>query len=205
MLPGALQRPEDFLAAGFAEGIRRRGLALDLALIDFEMQFLSETLDGSALQQLHEAAMGPLRSRNYRQVWLAGVSIGGFMALAYAERYPGMVDGLCLLGPYPGNRMLANEIRAAGGVQAWAGANDGESDGERRVWRWLRQHRGMSSGPAIHMGYGSDDRFASGHRLMADALAAHQVDVVAGGHDWPAWQQLWENFLDRISPEDGTA
>jgi hypothetical protein len=50
--------------------------------------------------------------------------------------------------------------------------------------------------------YGHDDRFAASHRLMAAALAPASVDVVPGGHDWPAWRRLWENFLDTRFPSD---
>jgi enterochelin esterase-like enzyme len=35
---------------------------------------------------------------------------------------------------------------------------------------------------------------------MAAALASDSVDVVSGGHEWPAWRRLWENFLDMRFP-----
>jgi enterochelin esterase-like enzyme len=42
---------------------------------------------------------------------------------------------------------------------------------------------------------------------MATALPPENVDVVPGGHEWPAWRQLWENFLDSrfVSPGLGHA
>jgi hypothetical protein len=48
----------------------------------------------------------------------------------------------------------------------------------------------------IRLGYGREDRFANSHRMMAAALAPQDVQVVAGGHEWPAWTQLWAEFLD---------
>jgi enterochelin esterase-like enzyme len=32
--------------------------------------------------------------------------------------------------------------------------------------------------------------------MMASALDPECVDVVPGGHEWPVWRQLWENFLN---------
>jgi len=48
----------------------------------------------------------------------------------------------------------------------------------------------------VHLGFGSEDRFADGHRMLAAALPPEMVQVVPGGHDWPVWRQLWDNFLD---------
>ncbi len=201
LLPGALDHPEDFVRAGFVEAVRRRALPLDLALVDPELEFIGETADGSALQRLHESVMLPA-ARQYRQIWLVGISIGGFIAISYADRYPELVSGLCLLAPYPGNRIITGEIAAAGGLKKWLPQSVDEQDTERRMWQWLQRRD-----PAIeiHLGYGLDDRFAAGHRLMAEALAPHRVDTTAGGHDWPAWLQLWQNFLDRPLPPDNPA
>jgi hypothetical protein len=30
---------------------------------------------------------------------------------------------------------------------------------------------------------------------MAAALQPEMANVLPGGHDWPVWRQLWENFL----------
>jgi pimeloyl-ACP methyl ester carboxylesterase len=48
---------------------------------------------------------------------------------------------------------------------------------------------------------------AAGHRLwlggislgafMALRFAALYPEQIHGGHEWPVWRQLWENFLDR--------
>lgn len=197
LLPGALQQPEDFMQAGFIDAVRNRGLSIDLALVDFGMQYIGESTDGTALQQLHNHLLQPILSEGYGEIWLAGISIGGFIAIAYADRYPGQVDGLCLLAPYPGNRIVTREIEAVGGISQWRPDCVAQDDAERRVWRWLKMHREMPAAPAIHLGYGREDRFAPGNRLMAEALAAPCTDSVAGGHDWLAWRQLWENFLDR--------
>jgi hypothetical protein len=32
--------------------------------------------------------------------------------------------------------------------------------------------------------------------LLAQSLPADSVAIIDGGHDWPTWTRLWENFLD---------
>jgi enterochelin esterase-like enzyme len=90
-------------------------------------------------------------------------------------------------------------VERAHGVASWQPGELEEGDDERRVWRFIKTLRGGSL--AVHLGLGREDRFAQRHRLLASALAAADVDVVPGGHDWPTWQRLWERFLDaRFAP-----
>jgi pimeloyl-ACP methyl ester carboxylesterase len=189
-LPGAYQFAEDFLEAGFDAAVRRRGLPLDLVFVDVELEHLG---DRGALEQLHHDLIAPARALGCRSVWLAGISLGGFLALDYAARHEGEWDGLCLLAPYLGNRMLIAEIAAAP-LADWQPGPLAESDEERRIWRFI-QAQGAGSRP-LYLGYGSDDRFAQAHGLMARALPSQAAQVVPGDHDWRTWSTLWEHFLD---------
>jgi len=201
MLPGALQQPEEFVQAGFIDAVRRRGLAIDLALVDLGIEYIGDTINGSALQRIDAELVQPGRLQCYDAIWLGGISIGGLIAIAYANCYPGQLDGLCLLSPYPGNRMLLREIAAAGGLDRWpadagAGTGTGE-DAERAMWRWLQARGEQAGGERVHLGYGRQDRFAPSLQLVADALAGQRIDTIPGDHDWPTWQKLWENFLEQ--------
>jgi hypothetical protein len=197
LLPGALQQPEDLVHAGFIETVRQRAVSLDLALLDLGLEYIGDCTDRTVLQRINDCVVRPARLNGYSEIWLVGISIGGFIAISYAEQYPGLISGLCLLAPYPGNRILTGQIKAAGGLQQWSANSAADDDAERRAWRWLNTRRERTAGTQIHLGYGREDRFLAGQQLMAETLAAHTVDTVAGGHDWPAWQQLWINFIDR--------
>jgi pimeloyl-ACP methyl ester carboxylesterase len=197
LLPPAYTSPDDFVRAGFASAARERSLALDLALVDLD---LTHVTDGAVLRRLRHEIVLPARAAGCRTLWLCGISLGGFIALAYAERYAGEIDGICVLAPYLGNRMVTSEIAAAGGVTAWEPGELAADDDERRIWRFIKGSR--ASGPRVHLGFGSEDRFAASQRMMAAALPPEMVDVLPGGHDWPVWRQLWDNFLDaRLSRE----
>jgi pimeloyl-ACP methyl ester carboxylesterase len=189
-LPGAFHIAEDFLAAGFAEAVRMRRLALDLVFVDLELEHVE---DRSALQRLRTDMVLPARAAGV-SVWLGGISLGGLFALSYAAAHPDELDGLCLLAPYLGNRILTKEIAGAPGLHAWQPGTLAQTDEERRIWCYIRDRRADSR--PLYLGFGRQDRFSAAHRLLAETLPADSVDIIAGGHDWQAWAQLWENFLD---------
>lgn len=190
-LPGAYQTCEDFFSAGFHTRVAQRALPIDLIFVDAELDHLG---DRSFLDQLRHEVLQPARTSGHRAIWLAGISLGGYMALDYAVSHPGELAGLCLLAPYLGNRLLTAEIARASDLRAWRPGELAHSDEERRIWRFIQQQPVDSLG--IHLGFGREDRFAAAHRLLAQALPQGAVDEVPGGHDWATWTQLWENFLD---------
>lgn len=192
-LPGAYHSPEDFLAAGFDESVRRRHLPIDLLFVDVEMKHLR---DREALGHLRHQVVLPARTQGCRSLWFLGVSLGGFIALDYLASNPGDLNGVCVFAPYLGNRMLTREIASAPGLAAWNGGEpaQAEADEERRVWQFLQRQDARSR--LVYLGFGGQDRFAESHRFLAESLAPEAVDVVPGGHDWRTWTRLWENFLD---------
>jgi pimeloyl-ACP methyl ester carboxylesterase len=189
-LPGAYHDAQDFLAAGFSEAVRTRRTALDLDFVDLELAHVG---DRSALERLRSDIVLPARAAGV-SIWLGGISLGGLFALDYAASHPDELDGLCLIAPYLGNRMLTAEIAQAPGVAAWQPGELAETDEERRIWRYIKSRRADSR--PLYLGFGQADRFAAAHALLATTLPADSVDVIAGGHDWSTWFKLWENFLD---------
>jgi len=190
-LPAAYTRPEDFLQAGFVSAVRDRGLSIDLVFAEPNLQHLA---DRTLLRRLRHELVLPARALGCHSIWICGISLGGFIAIAYAERYANELDGLCLLAPYLGNHIITGEIARAGGVVSWQPGEPEQDDDERRVWRFIKTHQ--SRPLPLHLGFGNEDRFADSHRLMAAAVRPENVDLVPGGHEWPVWRRLWENFLE---------
>lgn len=187
-LPGAYQHAASFIDAGFTRAVAERGLAIDLEFVDLEMKHLQ---DRDALARLRTEILLPARRTG--QVWLCGISLGGLLALSHARQFGEELDGLVLLAPYMGNRITLAEIEHAG-LAHWQPAAASADDEERQAWRYLKE-RG-TRGPPIHMGYGAQDRFVGAHRLLAAILPRSSVDTIEGGHDWPTWETLWQNFLN---------
>jgi pimeloyl-ACP methyl ester carboxylesterase len=198
MLPAAYAAPADFVLHGFASAVRARRLDVDLVFAGFELQHVT---DRTVLTQVRQELILPARSLGVR-VWLGGISLGGYLALCCAERHPQELAGLCVFAPYLGSHIVTGEIARAEGLAGWNAGELADDDDERRVWRFIQT---LGSGSlTVHLGLGREDRFASRHRLMAAALTPESVDVVPGGHDWPTWHRLWENFLDkRLSEHRG--
>ena len=188
-LPGAYHGAQHFLDAGFPEAVAERGIPLDLMFVDLGMQHLD---DREALNRLRCEIVLPALETGI-SVWLAGISLGGLIALDFASSYADSFEGLCLLAPYLGNRMLLKEIAAARGLRAWEPGELAPGDTERRIWRYLKTS--VDSRP-LYLGYGQEDRFSAAHDLLARELPPGTVDVIGGGHEWRTWTKLWENFLD---------
>ena len=190
LLPPAYSRPEDFLREGFSEAVQARGLDLDLVLVELRLKSVSDRSVLTYLEELIRAAHGA----GCKEVWLVGISLGAYIALACADRQPRSLAGLCLFAPYLGSHIVTQEIERAGGVAAWEPGELAGDDEERRIWRFIKRH--AHGAPPIHLGLGREDRFGARHRLLAAALPAERVDLVPGGHEWPVWRRLWERFLD---------
>lgn len=190
MLPGMVMQPEAIFEAGFADAIAQRALPLDLLAVDVSGIGLDAADTWDALQ--HEI-LAPERARR-TSVWLGGISLGGLVAMAHVAARPGVVDGLCLLAPYPGSRPSVNVIERAGGVERWRPSAADLRDPELRVWHWLQ------SPPAelpVFIGHGREDRFAGRIQQVADRFPADARHTTDGGHDWAAWLPLWHTFLDQ--------
>ena len=188
-LPGALMTPQHMVDAGMFRAVRERGLDLDLLAVN--LHALGDS-NFEALRALAEDVVAPARKR-YEQVWLTGISRGGQLTLSCLAEHSTQVDGVCLLAPYPGSRMTINQIRKAGGLAVWKASESELRDAEFRMWQWLQ--RPDFSAP-MFLGYGAQDRFADGMRLLVQQLPQASFVEVDGGHDWAAWMPLWNRFLD---------
>ena len=195
LLPGAYHALEQFVGAGFDRALRDRGLAAELIVAAPELAHLN---DRAWLTQLRREVIAPARERGAGALWLGGISLGAFMALRFAAEGTEALDGLCLLAPYLGSRIVAAEIAAQGTLANWRAERLGEDDDERRIWRFI-QGLGTAVAPRVFLGFGSEDRFADTQRLLASALPADSTHVIPGGHDWPVWRRLWDQFLDLLS------
>ncbi|RQO57475.1 alpha/beta hydrolase [Variovorax sp. KBW07] len=197
-LPGAYLKPEDFEREGFISAVRERHLAADSLLVDADVSYY---YDQTLSDRLHADVIEPQRAKGYTSIWLVGISIGGFGALIHELARPGAVDGIVALAPYLGRRVLGAEIKKAGGLRTWQAPTGPQPDEEpdRKLWPFFQQYlapKPAKNLPQLYLGFGLADRFASNHKLLADALPPGRVFTTEGGHDWPEWRQLWRNVLD---------
>lgn len=209
LLPGRGMAVSELQAQGFVAAIRRRGFDVDVHLVDAHLGYWRERV---VFEALREDVLAPARARGVQEIWLAGISLGGYGALLYDARHPQEIAGVVALAPYLGADDIVDEIARASGLRDWPppvlppfqGAPPAE-EADRHLWRWLKAQAfpGTAGAPPartlpVFLSFGRDDRFAKAHQLMAAALPADRTVVAAGGHDWPAWQAGWEGLLDRM-------
>jgi pimeloyl-ACP methyl ester carboxylesterase len=188
-LPGIDDVMEDFERHGFCD-VRERA-PWDVVTVDAHFGYYARR---TVRERLRADVIRPARDAGYRRIVVAGISMGGLGALAYAERYPDDVQAVIAMAPYLG----ATEWQDT--------ASEARGDADlRRLWTWLRSER-RASGPPIYLAYGAEDRFAPGHRVLAGLLPAHRVVTAAGGHDWNTWKHLWNGVVKTVADElsDGT-
>lgn len=189
MLPGRGDRADTFIAEGFAEAGQRWGF--DTIAVDAHFGYYMKR---SLLPRLHEDIVVPARAAGYKNIWLLGISMGGFGSLLYATEHPHEINGVILLAPYLGDRKLAEEISSSGGLATWSGDASDFKDYEIGIWTWLQEATNGTSTTSVILGYGESDGSAKTHAVLADALEPSSVYTLEGGHKWSTWKPLWERI-----------
>lgn len=198
MLPGAYSDIDEFEnEGGYLTALRERRIAADVVLADAHMAYY---FDKSIVDRLREDVMQPARAAGYRQVWIAGISLGGFGALLHEQMEPGQTAGLLVIAPYLGEKPLLSQIERAGSLARWqAPAGPQGQEAEVRIWRWMQRHLASPAPqPPLYLAFATRDRMAQGHALLASALPPDRVFTTPGGHDWPEWRRLWLQALDTL-------
>jgi pimeloyl-ACP methyl ester carboxylesterase len=204
LLPGAGDRAETFAQRGFVEELRGRSLSIDIRATDATLGYYTKA---TFLDRLEADVIAPAKARGYREIWLAGPSMGGFGSLFYARAHTAEITGVLAIAPFLGDRSLIEEIAAAGGLPKWRGPARVEQmnrdNYQREMWRWLQAAtQGREAAPLIFAGYGTSDRLARADALLTAELPPSRVFLTEGAHEWDAWRRVLKGFLD--SPDFAT-
>jgi pimeloyl-ACP methyl ester carboxylesterase len=189
MLPGRGDRADTFIREGFEAAGKRFGF--DTIAVDAHFGYYMQR---SLLPRLHDDIILPARDAGYKNVWLLGISMGGFGSLLYAAEHPDMIDGVILLAPFLGERSGIEQIVAAGGLAAWNGEDSDFEDYEVAVWTWLRNATTTPAMTPVILAYGTSDKMAEGYRALTDVIDPSSVYTLEGGHKWTTWRPLWEQI-----------
>jgi hypothetical protein len=194
MLPGVGIEAAEFAEHGMVAAVHAHGLAVDIAAVHPGLELY---LDGDMAAALHRTIVEPALRQGYARIWLLGISLGGMGALLYANAFARHVEGLVLLAPFLGTRGTIAELAKAGGLASWSPARSAATESEQCVLAWLQDFLVRRPAcPALYLGYGREDRFAPGHRILAELLPEDYVVTAEGGHDWDTWLALWRLVLD---------
>ena len=194
MLPGAASKPDEFVREGFVRALRERRIAADVTIVDAHPGYYRER---SVIDRLRIDIIEPARARGYREIWLVGISLGGFGGLVYTREQPQGISGIVAIAPYLGEGEVAKEIAAQGGLRAWRPQPAEGEPLDAPLWRWLQGYaQAGAPRPPLYLGYGRADRFGAQADVLGAALPPGHVFTADGGHDWPPWRAVWQRMLD---------
>lgn len=195
-LPGRGGSMLDLEHEGILAILRLHQAPVDVMSVDAGLWlYIRRTL----LDRLESDIMPKVREGQYRNVWLIGNSMGGLGSLLYARDHPGRIQGIILLAPFLGDEPILKEIAATGGLLHWMPKDTSSDNYQRDVWIFLKACLQNQAGayPRLFLLAGRDDRFHSGHRLLASVLSENQVYWADGGHDWKAWRRSFQTFMEK--------
>ena len=194
MLPGVGIEAEEFATQGLVAGAQAGEQAVDVIAAKPDQTLY---LDGAVASVLEQSILAPARATGYRRLWLLGISLGGMGALACTAARFGQIDGLILLAPFIGTHGTVAELSNAGGFEGWRPETSAATPPELQILSWLQTRLHGAPGPKIWLGHATQDRFGTGHRLLAAALPETQTVLVEGGHDWAAWRAAFQALMAR--------
>lgn len=192
-LPGIRDMVAVFADEGFVSAARMSGIKADMIGVEAHLGYYEKK---EFLPRLKADVIAPARLLGYKNIWLVGISLGGFGAIWYDIENPGDLTGIVALAPYLGEPEVVEDVARAGGLHGWRPAANAELDDQHRIWRGLKSYerRQMCAG-RVYLGYGRQDKFAVPDGMLAAVLPPEQVFTIEGGHDWSAWRPLWDSIL----------
>jgi pimeloyl-ACP methyl ester carboxylesterase len=181
---------------GFIAALRRHAPTYDVFAADAHFGYYRAR---SLVERLERDVIGPLRAEGYRELWLAGASMGGHGAVAYARMHPQRVAGLLLFAPYMGPKDVVDEVRRAGGLCRYTAPTGYVNDARgfaRANFGFLRKLACQPSSVAVWLAVGRSDRLLAADATLGDALDSQRFLTLPGGHGW----KVWTPALEHIAP-----
>ncbi len=200
LLPGFGDRPSSFADHGFVDALKRNAPGYDVFAADAHFGYYRKR---TLLTRLESVVVAPLRARGYRELWIAGASMGGHGAVAFARKYPDRIAGVMLFAPYMGPSSVVEEVRRAGGLCRYqAPRYVDDADGFARAnFAWLRRAACDEKDVSVWLAVGASDRLLAADKVLADVLDPSHVLVLPGGHGWKVWTPAVSQLAARAFPQ----
>ncbi len=193
-LPGFGDGPDRFTANGFVQRVRGLNQGWDLVAADAHFGYYRSW---SIVRRLREDVIEPAKAKGYKEIWLVGISMGGFGAISYAQAYPEEVAGVVIMAAYMGDSDVVGEV-VEQGLRQWrpppdlSAIEDGEERHSYAVWSWLQTYvDGQGDKPKMVVAWGRSDSARRPLGELAKVLPEGQVFTAEGGHKWTTWRGLF--------------
>ncbi len=199
LMPGFGDGPQHYVEHGFVDAVHTVNPAFDVIAVNAHFGYYRNY---SLVDRLHQDIIEPLRSR-YDEIWLVGISMGGFGAAAYTMAHPDIIDGMILLAPFMGSAEVVEEVMSAGTLGQWIPPDLGsiEAGMDRRYYELWKFYQGYVKSPqrkpGLYLGFGDQDHLRGPNAFVAEVLKPEQSLVLAGGHKWVVWKPLFVELASR--------
>lgn len=201
MLRGLGGGHEIFEEQGLVDGVFNSGYQFDVVAPAAHFGYYQTE---SLSTRLHNDIIIPAQKNGYEEIWIAGASMGGLGALMYLTEYPGNIDGVILLSPFLGWGGILDDIERSGGLKTWRSDSNDTGDWQDHLWTWLRKYEQQPvKETEIYLGYGDNDIFTQGQKILSDVLPESHTTVVSGGHTYRTLRVLWSAKMSGMEQQLG--
>lgn len=200
LLPGLGDTDKKFSKEGIIDLLGNTTAETDVVTVNAHYKYYeSRTL----IDRLLEDVIYPARRQGYRNIRVAGVSLGGFGALLLLKYRPEEVDAVGLIAPYLGEKEYYEYL-------LHENAQEPEIEYKQNLWPWLTRLDSESTN-RIYIGYGEEDEFAVPGALLSERLPEGNGIAIKGGHNWSTFGRIFQQliaesrFLETQKPDESLA
>lgn len=204
LLNGFADEPDDYEKSGFLAVLRKNAPGYDVFAPEAHFGYYRKN---TLLKQLHAHAIGPLVERGYKEIWIAGISMGGHGAVAYARAFPQRVKGVILFAPYMGPGAVVEDVAQAGGICRYAPEQplpENPTGFAQANFVWLKDVL-CGSPRKVDLWVALGDRDQRSREVLRDAVAPGRYLVLPGGHDWNVWTPALDTITATVFGDRGSA
>ncbi len=183
ILPGIDDNLDDFVKNGVVDGLIGCRPDADIIYVDAHYGYYQKNI---LVKRLRQDVIKPANLSGIKNIWLFGVSLGGYGSLKYREVFPDDIKGLILIAPFLGLNHDFNLFKKQSNKRYYL----------PEFYNFLSKLEvSAKHAPHIQMAYGSEDAYHKQHQWMAALLEPHQSFSKPGVHNWPTWNKLWPTSL----------
>lgn len=186
LLPGIGDRASVFDKHGVVDAIRVTHPNMDVIAVDAHFKYYEAR---TIIDRLRQDIIKPALEAGYSEIYLGGISLGGFGSLLYIKQYPDDISKIFIIAPYLGDPQDYNYlIENTPAPQVPRDVN---------LWPWLTQLPDETKNK-IYLAYGTNDKFSIPNKILANHLPQKNTVTLAGKHHWKTWEQLWPMLLENL-------
>lgn len=186
LLPGIGDGAEKFYQHGVVAMIQRQHPDMDVIAVNAHFKYYQAR---TIIERLRTDIIKPARDAGYDEIYLGGISLGGFGSLLYLKQHPKDIAKVFIMAPYLGEEpdyqyLLDNPSTTP------------LTPTEASIWPWLT-NLSNDTKRKIYLAYGTEDKFVKPNSLLANYISPEQTVVQHGKHNWKTWEQLWPELLSK--------